>query len=228
MRHLLHLGLFAAALAASVQASADDDSDYRRETRVVVARDHGPRHVRTVRVETPPVRVVYDARRPHPAYRRTAQELRRDYYDQRQDLEQIRRIARRWERAVSYRDYPAMRIADARLSSWLDREIYEATHGPHGERYAQRLRAISDELAYLDKRAHRGHGHGNHYTCNHGPTYSGHPGRGHGHAHGRAKARFYSDDKARIFDELIRLSERQVRRAQANLDRPVMWSYAYR
>jgi hypothetical protein len=224
MRHLLHFGLFAVVLAATAQASADDDSDDRRETRVVIARDHGPRHVRTVRVDTPPARVVYDSRRPYPPYRRATHDPRRDYQNQRQDLAQIRSIAKRWERAVSYGDYPRIRTADARLDAWLDREIRESTRDPYGDRYTQPLRAISDQLAYLEKRDGRGHAYGHGRGHAKGNAY----GHSRGHGRGHAQGNFYFEEKSRIFDQLIRLSERQVQRARANFERPVMWSYGYR
>ncbi len=225
MRHLLHLGLFAAVLVATTQANADDDRDDRREARVVVARDHGPRHVRHVRVDTRPVRVVYDSPRRIPDYRRAPYDFHRDYRDQRQDLEQIRRIAWRWERAVSYGDYPAIRIADARLDAWLEREIYESMHEPYSERYTQRIRALSEELAFLEKRVGRvSHGQYGHRGYKKGRGHA----KGHAYGYGRQRVDFYFQEKARILDALVRLSERQVRRAQANLDRPVFRSYVYR
>ncbi len=230
MRQLLPFGLFAAVLAAAVPVGADDDSDDRRRNRVVVARDHGPHHVRKVRVDTRPVRVdtrpvrvVYDRPGPRPVYRRAAHDLRRNHFDQRQDLEQIRSIARRWERAITYRNYPAMRTADARLDAWLDREIRESRRALHGERYGQRVRALRDELAYLERRRHRGHGHAKHYARGNGARFTGH----HGYGHPRQRA-VYLDEKARILDQLVRMSERQVQRAEANFNRAVSWTYAYR
>ena len=79
------------------------------------------------------------------------------YFDQRQDLEQIVRIAERWEQATANRDRHAQSKVDRRLDAWLEREIRESIREPHNHRYTRRVRALSDELAMLERAVARGH-----------------------------------------------------------------------
>lgn len=214
MRNLLHIGLFALALTTVTQASADDDSDYRRGKKVIVTYDDGPRQVRPVRVRVAPSPVVYDQRRTFHNPRNAMHVARRDYFDQREDLEQIVRISERWERATAERNADAQWKVNRRLDAWLEREIRESVREPRGQRYQQRIRSLRDELARLERSRYRGHG------------YRGHGNRGHryrGHSQGG-----YLAKKAVILDELVRLSERQVQRAAANLRSPYRLSFARR
>jgi len=219
MRNLLHVGLFALALTTVTQASADDDSDYRRGKKVVVTYDNGPRQVRPVRASFDPPRAVYDQRRTFHNPRNVMHIARQDYFDQREDLEQIVRINERWERATAMRNLDAQWKVNRRLDAWLEREMRESVREPHGQRYQQRLRSLRDELARLERSRYRGHG-------NRGHGYRGHGNRGQryrGHNQGG-----YLAKKALILDELVRLSERQVQRAAANLRYPYRLSFARR
>jgi hypothetical protein len=151
-------------------------------------------------------------------------DARRAYFDQRQDLEQIVQIAERWDQAIANRNPHAQRNVDRRLDAWLEREIRESVAEPHNHRYTQQVRALSDELAMLEWRGHKGRGYngrghqgrGHHGNGHHG---NGHYERGHGGYYGK---------KARILDELVELSERQVHRARAGVRYPFQMSLAYR
>ena len=219
MRHLLHFGIFVFALAAVTQADAQDRRRADRHTTVVIAAESGSRSARPVRASVPPTRVIYDSRRtihppPRPVY-----DGRRAYFDQRQDLEQIVSIATRWERATANHNRHAQANADRQLDAWLAREIRESSRERYNYGYAQRVRLLSDELAALEYRKHNGNGH-------HG---RGHQGRGHqGRGHQGRDPRGYYENKARILDELVFLSERQVQRAQANVRYPLRLSFAHR
>jgi hypothetical protein len=229
MRYLLHFGLFAVALTAVTQADADDRRFRDRQTTVVIATGAGPRVVRPVRAGVEPPRAVYDSRRTVYTSSRPAYDTRRAYFDQRQDLEQIVRIAERWEQATANRDRYLQSKVDRRLDAWLEREIRESVREPRNQHYAQRVRVLSDELAMLERRSHQGRGH----------YESGHRGRGHyerddlerGH-HGNARRghgqRNYYGKKARILNELVELSEWQVQRARAGVRYPFQMSFAHR
>ncbi len=214
MRNLLHFGLFALALTTVTQASADDDSDYRRGKKVVVTYDNGPRQVRPVRASFDSPRAVYDQRRTFNNPRNATRVARQDYFDQREDLEQIVRISERWERVTSERNPDAQWKVNRRLDAWLEREIRESVREPRGQRYQQRLRSLRDELARLERSRYRGRGYRGH--GNRGQRYRGHNQGG------------YLAKKALILDELVRLSERQVQRAAANLHYPHRLSFARR
>jgi hypothetical protein len=176
-----------------------------------------------------PSRAVYDARRTVYTSSRPAYDTRRAYFDQRQDLEQIVRITERWEQATANRDRHAQWKVDRRLDAWLEREIRESIREPHNYRYTQRLRALSDELTTLERRGHQGRGHNGH-----GYQARGHYGNGyraHGYygnaSHGRGHHGYYGK-KARILNELVELSERQVHRARAGFRYPAHMSFAHR
>jgi hypothetical protein len=234
MRNLLHFGLFALALTAVTQADAQDRRHGDRHTTVVIAPGGGPRVVQPVRAGFDPPRAVYDSRRTIHKPSHAAYDTRRAYFDQREDLEQIVRIAERWEHATATRDRHAQSKVDRRLDAWLDREIRESVREPHNYRYTQRVRVLSDELATLERRDHQGRGHNGHAYKNRG--YNGHAYKNRGHnghgykSHGYHGGvhRGYSAKKARILNELIELSKRQVHRAQASMRHPFRLSFAYR
>ena len=229
MRHLLHFGIFVLALGAVTQADAQDRRRGDRHATVVIAAGVGPRAVRPVRSSVEPRRAVYDSRRTIHQPSRAAYDARRRYFDQRQDLEQIVRIAERWEQAAANRDRHAQWKVDRRLDAWLEREIRESIREPHYHRYTQRVRLLSDELAKLEQKKHhdrgyRSHGYPSHGYRSHGYQGHGYDSRGHeGRGHGG-----YYRKKARILDELVMLSERQVQRAQANVRDPFLLSFAHR
>jgi hypothetical protein len=190
------------ALTAVTQADAQDRRRGERHTTVVIA-PRGAHHF----VQPARASVRYDSRRA--------------YFDQRQDLEQIVRIAERWDRASANGDRHAQWKVDRRLDAWLEREIRESVRHPHNHRYTQRLRLLSDELAMLEQqkrhgRGYRGRGYG---YRGHGYDGRGYEARGH---------RGYYGKKARILDELVMLSERQVQRAQANVPYAFRLSFAHR
>jgi len=219
MRHLLHFGIFGLALAAVTQADAQDRRHSDRHTTVVIAAHGGPRVVRPVRASVPPPRAIYDSRRTIQRPSRPTYDVRRAYFDERQDLEQIVRIAERWEQATASRDRHAQAKVDRRLDAWLEREIRESIREPHNYRYTQRVRLLSGELAMLERR--KPHGHGYYGPSHHGRGYHGRGSDGRGH-------RSYYGKKARILDELVALSERQVYRARAGVHYSVQRSFAYR
>ena len=214
MRHLLHFGLFVFALTVVTQADAQDHRRGSRQTTVVIAPGGGPRYVQPVRASVDPPRAIYDSRRTFPESSRVTYYARRAYFDQRQDLQQIVAIANRWERATASGDRHAQWKVDQRLDAWLAREIRESSREHHNHRYAQRVRLLSDELASLERRTYDGRGHGGYV----------HQGRGHG---GRGRHGYYTK-KARILEELVGLSERQLERARANIGYPLRPSFAYR
>jgi hypothetical protein len=221
MRALLHLGLFALALTAVSQASADDDSDYERGERVIVIRNQGQSRARPARDRFEPAPRVYESRRgrhqppraihdPRRVYEHRARELaaaRENLYDQERDLEQIVRIANRWEQASANNNPYALRKIERRLDDWMEREIIESRHDPRDRSYVHRLQKLRRELA-----ANEGwYGHG----------------RGHARGYGRGWRRNQAY-KASILNELVELSERQVYRARARVRHPVRFSFAYR
>lgn len=219
MRYLLHLGLCAVALTAVTQADAQDRRFRDRQATVVIATGAGPRVVRPVRASVEPPRAVYDSRRTVYATPRPAYDTRRAYFDQRQDLEQIIRIAERWEQATANRDRYLQSKVNRRLDAWLEREIRESIREPHNRHYTQRVRMLSDELAMLERRGHQGRGHHGHGYRSHGHHGNGHRGRDHGGYYGK---------KARILNELVELSERQVLRARPGVRYPFQMSFAHR
>jgi len=219
MRHLLHFGIFVLALAATTQADAEDRRRGDRHTTVVIAAEGGPRVVRPVRTSVEPHHAMYDSRRTIHRPSRPTYDVRRAYFDQRQDLEEINRIAEGWEQATANRDRHAQWKVDRRLDAWLEREIRESIREPHNHRYSQRVRMLSDELATLERGGHQGRGH---YEY-------GHKGRGHSdHGHRGRDYRGYYGKKARILDELVQLSEGQAHRARAGVRYPFQLSFAHR
>jgi hypothetical protein len=221
MRHLLHFGFFALVLTAVTRADAQDRRHDDRHTTVVIAAGSGSRVVRPVRASYDPPRTVYDSRQTVRRPSIATHEARRAYFEERQDLDQIVRITERWKQATANRDRYAQGKIDRRLDAWLEREIRESTRD---HRYTQHVRMLRDELEALERRNHhwRGYqGRGHHDR--------GYRDRGyHGHGYHERGHRGYYAKKARILDELVELSERQVYRAQARLRYPRWPSYAYR
>jgi hypothetical protein len=222
------------ALTAVTQADAQERRHGDRHTTVVIAPGGGPRVVQPVRASFDPPRAVYDSRRTIHKPSHTAYDTRRAYFDQREDLEQIVRIAERWEHATANRDRHAQSKVDRRLDAWLEREIRESVREPHNYRHTQRVRVLSDELATLERRDHQGRGYNGHAYKNRGHNGHGYKSRGYyGHSY-KSRGyyggvhRGYSAKKARILNELIELSERQVHRAQASMRHPFRLSFAYR
>jgi len=180
MRHLLHLGLFALVLTAATQADAQ-------------GRQHGDR--RTV-IAIAPSGVPSRAQPVHTVSRYAS---RQAYLDPQRDLIEIRSIAQRWERASARNDRRAQSIADCQLEAWLDREIRESIRQPDDYGHVRHLRALSNELAVLERRPHHGRGHRGYYA-----------------------------EKTRILDELVAMSERQVQRAQAGVHPWIRLSFSRR
>ena len=212
MRALLHLGLFVLALTLVGQASADhDDDDLRRERRttVVIAPNVEHRVVRPVRapVEPAPPRYGYDRDYDHDdAWKkgrhhrgRGMAAARRALYEQKRDHDEIVRIAERWQQATYERNPHAQRQAERRAHAWIEREIHESNRNHDDGRYVHRLHSLRRQLQLS---------HGWH-------TYG--PSRHRLNAH-----------KARVFDELVELSDRQLRRARARVRGHHYPAYAYR
>jgi hypothetical protein len=181
MRHLLHFGLFVFLLTAVTRADAQDRRRASPQTRVTVVATDGLRAA-------------------HP---------RQAYLQERQDLEEITRIARSWHRAALNGNRRAELALDRRLDAWLDREIRESLRTPRDHRYTVQIRALGRELATLD----RGRRHGRSQVSHHGSHRS--PGR-------------YYERKAKLIDQLVELSEQRVRRAYATTQRPIRLPFAYR
>ena len=214
MRNLLHFGVFALALTVVGQASADDDRDYRRGKKVMVTYDDAPHRAAPVRTGFEPSRVVYDQRRTFRPTPNVTHFARRAYFDQQKDLEQIVRIRERWERAIATRNPDLRWKVNRRLDAWLEREIRESMREVGNQRYAHRIRLLRNELASLERtRLYR----------------RGHQGRGRGARgyHGRAHGSYFAK-KASILDELVWLSERQVRIAEVRVRAPYRLSFARR
>jgi len=81
------------------------------------------------------------------------------------------------------------------------------------------MRLLSDELARLERKKKHGHGYDGRGYDGRGYERRGYEGRGH---------RGYYRNKARILDELVMLSERQVQHARANVRYPFRLSFAHR
>jgi len=191
MRHLLHFGLFVFFLTAATRADAQDRRRVYPQTRVTVVSTDGLRAA-------------------HPG---------RAYFEERQDLEEITRIARGWYRAAANGNRRAELALDRRLDAWLDREIRESIRTPRDHRYAMQIRVLGQQLATLERRPYHAYGHGH----------------GHGHSHGQVSHREnhrslggYYERKAMIIDELVELSEQRVRNAYAAIHRPIRMSFAQR
>lgn len=185
MRHLLHFGLFVFLLTAATRADAQDRRRVYPQTRVTVVSTDGLRAA-------------------HPE---------RAYFEERQDLEEITRIARGWHRAAAQGNRHAELAFDRRLDAWLDREIRESIRTPRDHRYTMQIRALGQQLATLERRPHHGHGHS----------------RGHvSHRENHRSLGGYYERKAMIIDELVELSEQRVRSAYAAIHRPICMSFARR
>jgi hypothetical protein len=178
--------------------------------------------------------MVYDQRRTFHNRRNAMHAARQDYFDQREDLEQIVRISQRWERATAAQNPEAQWKVNRRLDAWLEREIRESVREPRGPHYSQKLRMLSNELAALERNRYPTRGYHQRGYKGRGHYERGYKGRGHyergynGRGHYARSQRSYHARKAVILDELVRLSERQVQRAAANLRYPYQFSIARR
>ena len=228
MRHLLHFGIFVLTLAAVPRAEAQENrrrSD--RHATIVIAAEGRRLPVRAVRTSVDAHRGTYDSRRTVHRRSRATHDPRRAYFDQREDLQQIVRISKRWERATASRDREAQWNVDRRLDAWVALEIRESARDPHNQRYSQRIRVLGDELARLERSKNRRYGHHSSYDrgyqgrAKHDRAYGG-PGRYGPGNHG------YHRKKASLLNELVTLSERQLRRAEAGVRYPVELSFARR
>lgn len=206
MRALLHFGLFVLALTVVGQASADDD-DRRRERRttIVIAPKVEHRAVRPVRAPVEPLPPRYEYERDyewkkgrHHRHHGVA-EARRDLYEQKRDHEEIVRIADRWKRATYVRNPHVQRNAERRAHAWIEREIEESSRKRDHGRYVHRLHSLRRQLRFS-------HGW---------------------HTRGRGRHRVDAH-KARVFDELVELSDHQVRRARARVRGQKHVAFAYR
>ena len=228
MWHLLHFGIFVLGLAAVPRAEAQENRRRGdRHTTIVIAAESRPLPVRTARTSLDAHRGTYDSRRTVHRPSRPTHDPRRAYFDQREDLQEIVRISKRWERATASRDREAQWNVDRRLDAWVAREIRESVRDPYNQRYSQRIRILSDELARLERSKNR-------LYKNHGSYDRGHQGRAkYDRAYGGA--RHYGSDnhgyhrkKASLLNEFVTLSERQLRRAEAGVRYPVELSFARR
>ncbi|MGB5312970.1 MAG: hypothetical protein WBN38_12955 [Polyangiales bacterium] len=200
MRALIHPALFALALTAVGQASADDGGRRReRRTTIVIApQTHHP-SARPVRAPVDPMPPRYDYRRARSQRSQGILEARREFYNQQRDHDEIVRIADRWTRAMRYRDPHAQRNEERRAYAWIQREIQESSGRPDNGRYVHRLHALRRQLLV----AYPGHGYGR---------------RGHR----------FDAHKAQVFVELVELSERQVQHARARAREQMHMAFAYR
>lgn len=185
MRYLLHFGLFVFLLTAATRADAEDRRRVYPQSRVTVVSTDGLRAT-------------------HPG---------RAYFEGRQDLGEITRIARNWQRAVANGNRHAELVLDHRLDTWLDREIRQSIRAPRDHRYTMQIRALSQQLATLDRRPHHGNGNG-HGQVSHRGKHRGQGG--------------YYERKAMIIGQLVELSEQRVRGAYATIHRPIRMSFAHR
>ena len=229
MDKLLHFSLFALALTAVTQARADDDGDYRRGKKVVVAYEHGTRRARPARATPDPPRFVYDSRRASHERGKASHAARRDFFDQQENLTQITRITNRWHEAAANRNGHVQWKVNRRIDAWLDREIRESANQPWNGRYSEKLRALSYELDVIERRYDRQRLHAANEWYGRGYRGRGyHPVGYRGRSRHRAVEREYFEQKAALLDRLVQVSERQLRRAQARLHRPHRVTYEYR
>ncbi len=198
MRALLQVGIFALALTAVTQASADEQNRRgERRTTIVIAPQTGHRAARPVTVAPAPRRHDYVRARRQPS--RGMVEARREVYDARRDHEEIARIADRWTRATHERNPNAQRNAERRIHAWIEHEIEESSRKAHKGRYVYRLHSLRREL-----RAAHGW-----------------------QTRGRRPHRFDAR-KASVVRELVDLAERQVQHAQARVRGQMHLAFAYR
>ena len=188
MKTLLHLGLFASALALVGTAQAQDDGRRReRRTTVVIAPrvDHQPARTTVVRSPAPRTMPAYDVRPVRYDRGRDLSRARYELYEARRVHDDIVRLTRRWRQVTSYGHRHAQRKVERRIDGWIAREIAESNRwGDHG-RHVHRLHALRHELRF----SHRGRAYGRH-------------------------ARRVDAHKARVLDELVVLSERRLYRAE--------------
>ena len=104
---------------------------------------------------------------------------------ERRNLEQILDISYAWRRATAARDPYAQSMVNRRLETWIDRELRQAWRDPNDRAYGRRVREIGIELDSLSWRFSRGRARRHHYVR-----------------------------QSRLLDELVALSELQVRRAR--------------
>ena len=188
MRALFHFGLFALALTAVSQASADDHRHQDRRTTIVVAPDARHAPVRRVGPPAGPAPSRYDWERARREEQQRQAAARRYLYEQQRDHDRIVQIRNAWRRATYQGNPFAQRNAERRAYQWIDREIAESRRERGRDGYVVRLQALRRELRVSQ-------------------TWPPHPGRGHGAwEHAR---------KTNVFDELVMLSAREVRIAQA-------------
>jgi hypothetical protein len=201
MRTLLHFGIFALVLTTVGQASADDHRRRQRQTTIVIAPQTRDRAVRPVRAPAPPPPRVYDEQRYRHHRSRGLVEARREVIDQRRDHDQILHMSLRWEQATANRNPHAQRNVERRINAWIEREIDESSHKADHGRYVHRLHQLRRELR--GPRGWYGYGYGR--------------GRHHVNRH-----------KANVIGEVVQLSERQLRHAQARARRHTGLAFAYR
>ena len=199
MRTLLHLGLFVLTLMAVSQADAQDRRRGGRHTTVVIASHTHPRVPRATRADVYPRPIVYDGRRSRHGRSAELVAARRNLHQQRRDHEEIVHIANRWEQATAHRHPHAQHKLERRAIAWIEREIAEPSNARGNGHDIQRLRALRHEL-----------------TMSRG---------GHAYRHRRHR---HNVRKARIFDELVLLSERQMRRAEIRVRRTMQVAFARR
>ena len=200
MRALIHLGLFALALTAVGQASADEGGRRgERRTAIVIAPQTSHPSARSARAPVNPMPPRYDYRRARPQRSQGILEVRREFYDEQRDHDEIVRIVDRWTRANRHRDPHAQRAAERRAHAWIQSEIEESSARPNNGRYVHRLHALRRQLLV----AYPGYGYGR---------------RGHR----------FDAHKAQVFGELVELSERQLQRARARAGEQMHMAFAYR
>ncbi len=199
MRTLFHFGIFALALAAVSQASADDHRHPERRTTVVVAPTVHRAPVRRVSVQTYPATSRYEWERARREEQQRQAAARRALYEQQRDHDQIVRIRARWHEATYQHNPIAQRNAERRAYEWIDREIAESRRSYDRGEYIHWLYALRRELRV---------------------SQAWPPGRARGFGvHAR---------KAEIFDELVTLSARELRRAEADVHRAAHLVFARR
>lgn len=119
--------------------------------------------------------------------------------EQKRDLRQIRDISRAWHHATARRSRYERSLVDQRLDAWLERELRETARRGSDPYVRHRLYELSRQLDALRWRAANG-------------------------LHRRHDYR----RKARILNELVRISETEVRRARERVPRDVRRSFALR
>lgn len=109
------------------------------------------------------------------------------------------RISNRWEQAARNRDPWAQRIAERQADAWIEREISESNRKPDHGRYVHRLHSLRRQLLLSNR----------------------------WHSRGRGRHRFDAQ-KANVLGELVELSRRRLRQAEARARGPIHVAFAYR